>query len=84
MSQLQARRADFAAWCAERQITDDDEKSKHWITFCGGWEACADRVWGQLERALSDIKPAEPSECAPCADGECAVHPKGSSESSGG
>lgn len=62
MSQLQARRDDFAKWAEARSMAPgSDEWQRSWIIFSGGWEACADRVWGKLEQALGSIRPAEPT-----------------------
>lgn len=58
MSQLQARRDDFAKWAGARSIAPgSDEWQRSWVIFSGGWEACADRVWGKLEQALGSIRP---------------------------
>jgi len=52
-SQLQARREDFNAWCAERGITLDDQKNSYWVVYSAGWEAAADRVYSAARDALT-------------------------------
>lgn len=37
-------REDFAKWCASEGVATDEEKTKLWRAFWGGWDAARDRV----------------------------------------